>query len=62
MKCLKSDEVACLNYEQVADKLDTNLQKGLTWREAESRLRIFGYNEFRVKKEDSIFSKYIEQV
>ncbi|XP_074594855.1 secretory pathway calcium atpase isoform X2 [Brevipalpus obovatus] len=61
MRSLKSEEAAGQSYEDVAECMSTDLRNGLTWREAECRLRIFGLNELIVKKEEPIWAKYIEQ-
>jgi len=62
MRSLKSEEAAAQPYEEVAACMSTDLKDGLTWREAECRLRIFGLNELIVEKQEPIWAKYIEQV
>jgi len=61
MKCLNIEEAKLLDCLEICKRLQTNDSNGLDKNEANSRLRIFGYNEFNVKEEESIFSKYIEQ-
>ncbi|XP_022249541.1 calcium-transporting ATPase type 2C member 1-like isoform X2 [Limulus polyphemus] len=48
-------------YEEVAEQFKTDLWHGLTWREAQNRLLLYGYNEFEVKPDDPLWKKYIEQ-
>lgn len=62
MRCLKTDEASQQTFEEVSQRLQTNLKNGLDWNEADSRLRICGYNEFHVKHDDPFWKKYIEQV
>lgn len=62
MRCLSTEEASSQPTEEVAARLQTDLRNGLSWREADSRIRICGYNEFEVKKEDPLWLKYIEQV
>lgn len=62
MRSLKSEEAAAKPYEDVANCMSADLKIGLTWREAECRLRIFGLNELIVKKQEPIWAKYMEQV
>lgn len=61
MNQIGSQEATTLSAEQIAKKLHVDLQTGLTHADANSRLRVFGYNEFNVKDEQSLLSKYVEQ-
>lgn len=62
MKCINIEEAKSLDPIELCKRLETNDEKGLDKQEATSRLRIFGYNEFTVKDEATLFSKYLEQV
>lgn len=62
MKYMGTEEAASQPHEEVAARLQTDPRVGLTWREAEFRQRIYGYNEFDVKQEEPLWQKYLEQV
>lgn len=62
MRCLKPEEASIASYDEVARRLQTDLNNGLSWKEANLRLRICGYNEFDVKNVEPVWQKYIEQV
>jgi magnesium-transporting ATPase (P-type) len=62
MNHISSQEAASLSIDQIAKKLHVEPQTGLSQSNANSRLRVFGYNEFNVKDEQSLLSKYVEQV
>lgn len=47
--------------EELALTLNTDLNKGLEWSECDSRLRTYGFNEFRVDESSKILSKYLDQ-
>lgn len=47
--------------EEMASILKTDLTKGLDWSECDIRLRLHGFNEFRVYESSKIVSKYLEQ-
>lgn len=48
--------------EEVLHSLDTDIQKGLSSKEAEKRLEKFGRNELEVKKKESLLKKVIGQL
>lgn len=48
--------------EEVLHSLDTDIQKGLSSKEAEKRLEEFGRNELEVKKKESLLKKVIGQL
>ncbi|MDR1370455.1 MAG: cation-translocating P-type ATPase [Dysgonamonadaceae bacterium] len=50
-----------LTIDQVAEKLQTSLENGLSTEEAKKRLEIHGYNEFEKKKKRGILYKFIQQ-
>ncbi len=50
-----------LSVTQVAEKLQTSLEKGLSKDEAKRRLDTYGYNEFEKKKKKGIFYKFLQQ-
>lgn len=62
MKCINIEEAKQLDCAEICKRLSTNDTNGLDKNEANSRLRVFGYNEFKVKEEETLFSKYFEQV
>lgn len=62
MKCINVDEAKKLDRKEIIQLLQTDADNGLDKNEANSRLRVFGYNEFNVKEQDTLASKYIEQV
>ncbi len=49
------------NIEEVAQKLDADLEHGLTEEKAAERLKEYGYNELKEKKEKSIGQLVIDQ-
>ena len=48
--------------EECVLKLRADPEDGLSQAEATRRLGFSGYNEFEVKKNESLFGKYLEQV
>ncbi len=50
-----------LTATQVAEKLQTSLENGLSKDEARKRLEIYGHNEFEKKKKKGIFYKFLLQ-
>lgn len=62
MRYITTEESARQPYEEVAARLQTDPRAGLSWKEAEFRQRICGYNEFIVKHEEPLWQKYLEQV
>lgn len=62
MKCINVEEARLLNCKEICQILQTNDENGLEKNEANTRLRVFGYNEFNVKEEEPLWSKYLEQV
>lgn len=46
---------------QVAERLNVDVRRGLSWREANDRMNFVGPNEFQVKEQDPLWKKYIEQ-
>ncbi|KAH7644740.1 secretory pathway calcium atpase [Dermatophagoides farinae] len=61
MESIRKVDAGELSYEDVCRKLNTNIETGLDWNEANRRLQIVGHNELNVKQEESLLSKYIEQ-
>lgn len=49
-------------FKEVAQKLHTDLSRGLTASEALRRQKFNGYNEFEINERESIWRKYLEQV
>ena len=62
IECIRKVDAGELSYEDVCRKLNTNIETGLDWNEANRRLQIFGHNELNVKQDESLLSKYLEQV
>lgn len=54
-------ESSILSWEAVAERLQVDVRRGLSWREANDRMNFVGPNEFQVKEEDPLWKKYIEQ-
>ncbi|XP_037294710.1 calcium-transporting ATPase type 2C member 1 isoform X1 [Manduca sexta] len=54
-------ESSILTWEEVAERLNVDVRRGLSWREANDRMNFVGPNEFQVKEEDPLWKKYIEQ-
>lgn len=61
MKCISVEEASRLDCREICQLLQTNDENGLDKNEVNGRLRVFGYNEFNVKENGSIWSKYLEQ-
>lgn len=47
--------------EELASSLNSDLNKGLLWEECESRLNVYGLNEFKADESSQVISKYLEQ-
>lgn len=58
---LKTSDASSLCAEDVAAKLRSDCRMGLSWKEADLRRQLIGYNEFSFKEEDPPWKKYIEQ-
>lgn len=58
---MTAGEAACLAWEEVAGRLRVPTRTGLSWREADARIRLLGPNDFTVKEQDPVWKKYIEQ-
>ncbi|XP_066140901.1 calcium-transporting ATPase type 2C member 1 isoform X1 [Euwallacea fornicatus] len=56
-----ASEASSLCCEELAQRLEVDVTKGLTPQEAEKRRLIAGYNEFSVSVEDPPWKKYLEQ-
>lgn len=57
-----ADDAARISTEDIRHKLGSDLDNGLSSREAERRLMVHGYNDFEIAKEDPLWKKYLEQV
>lgn len=62
MKHLSTEEASKQPFEEVAARLETDIRSGLSWEEADARLKAHGPNEFEVKTEEPLWKKYLEQV
>ncbi|KAL0822277.1 hypothetical protein ABMA28_004390 [Loxostege sticticalis] len=58
---LSAVESSILTWEEVAERLNVDVRRGLSWREANDRMNFVGPNEFQVKEQDPLWKKYIEQ-
>ncbi|CAG0894886.1 unnamed protein product [Cyprideis torosa] len=59
---LSADQASKLETQQVAAILDSNLQEGLTWNEAERRQHQWGFNELvETSRGPPLWKKYISQ-
>ncbi|PIK38892.1 hypothetical protein BSL78_24268 [Apostichopus japonicus] len=56
-----ADDAARISTEDIRHKLGSDLDNGLSSREAERRLMVHGYNDFEIAKEDPLWKKYLEQ-
>ncbi|XP_045450738.1 calcium-transporting ATPase type 2C member 1 [Melitaea cinxia] len=54
-------ESSILSWEAVAERLQVDVRRGLTWREANDRMNFVGPNEFQVKEQEPLWKKYVEQ-
>ncbi|XP_026494132.1 calcium-transporting ATPase type 2C member 1 isoform X1 [Vanessa tameamea] len=54
-------ESSILSWEAVAERLQVDVRRGLSWREANDRMNFVGPNEFQVKEQEPLWKKYIEQ-
>ncbi|XP_039755340.1 calcium-transporting ATPase type 2C member 1 isoform X1 [Pararge aegeria] len=54
-------ESSILSWEEVAERLQVDVRRGLSWREANDRMNFVGPNEFQVKEQEPLWKKYIEQ-
>ena len=62
MDTLTTESASTANFEDICRTLGTDPQNGLSWNDAKRRLSHMGYNELNVKPEESLLSKYFEQV
>ncbi|XP_072947755.1 calcium-transporting ATPase type 2C member 1 [Epargyreus clarus] len=54
-------ESSILSWEEVSERLEVDVRRGLSWREANDRMNFVGPNEFQVKEQEPLWKKYIEQ-
>ena len=50
-----------ITYQQIAENLDTDINKGLTFSEAKKRIAKYGRNSLVQKKKQGIFIKFLMQ-
>ena len=50
-----------LKVEEVEEKLETNIEKGLNIEEVKSRQEKYGKNELKTKKKKSWIKKFLDQ-
>ncbi|KAK8787170.1 hypothetical protein V5799_023059 [Amblyomma americanum] len=58
---MHTEEACQLPFEVVAERLGTDLRRGLSWNEAHRRLLTVGANEFEVRQEEPLCKKYLDQ-
>ncbi|KAL1439805.1 hypothetical protein MTO96_009654 [Rhipicephalus appendiculatus] len=58
---MRTEEACQLPFEVVAERLGTDLRRGLSWHEAHRRLLTVGANEFEVRQEEPLCKKYLDQ-
>lgn len=58
---MRSEEACQLPFEAVAERLGSDLRRGLSWQEAHRRLLTVGANEFEVRQEEPLCKKYLDQ-
>ena len=62
MRYIKAEEASRLLYQEIADRLRTDVNNGLTSKEAERRRLVYGHNEFDIAEEEPLWKKYLGQV
>ena len=62
MYLITASEASSADCRNVCERLQSNIQEGLSHGEAGSRRRIHGYNEFNISEDDPLWKKYLEQV
>ena len=50
-----------MSFQDVAKRLKTNIESGLTQEEVEQKRKEFGVNELEAKKKKSLFIRFLEQ-
>ncbi|RWS02190.1 Calcium-transporting ATPase type 2C member 1-like protein [Dinothrombium tinctorium] len=58
---MKPDEASRLSAHEVIRRVYTDPKLGLSWKEADERIKLYGFNEFSVTEQQSLWQKYIEQ-
>ncbi|XP_030745799.1 calcium-transporting ATPase type 2C member 1 isoform X2 [Sitophilus oryzae] len=58
---LTASEASSLEFKAVAERLEVDVSKGISWQDATQRRVLCGYNEFTVSVEDPPWKKYLEQ-
>lgn len=60
---METQEAASVSVDDILHKLNTNFDRGLTGVEVERRRQLHdGYNEMRIKDDEPLWRKYIQQV
>lgn len=61
MRFMHSSEACLESWENVASILRTNIQHGLSERDAVTRRSVNGFNEFNIAEDDPLWKKYLSQ-
>ena len=56
---LSSDEAAQLTVDQVVERLQSRIPRGISDAEADRRHEEFGFNEFDIGEEESMLANYV---
>lgn len=57
----KTTKWYCFSADQIAEKLNTNIEEGLISSEVKNKRQIYGFNELKEKKPITIFQRFINQ-
>ena len=56
---MPSDEAAQLSVDEIAERLQSKLPRGISDAEAARRHEEFGFNEFDIGEEESLLANYV---
>ncbi|RWS28088.1 Calcium-transporting ATPase type 2C member 1-like protein [Leptotrombidium deliense] len=58
---IKSEDASKYSFEEVVKLLESDAKYGLSWSEADDRIKTYRFNEFSVNQQQSLLEKYFEQ-